>query len=233
MDTVTGGGRRAELRQKLDTALGAMHRAASASALKDDPLAEQLQALAASIGALSAIYEASADTQVEIADTLRTQADAVAGEAIVRVHAAGVGIIDQLAPRLAAVVETVTRAQAQTARLRVLLGSAAVLVLRASLIAGVAYSAGFIAGRSRGEIAAHAIAAAMAAGPGAATAWASLMADNDPVQALAVCRRSIMRDAHGADTVPCRSGSIRLPRPLNAKVSVMNSPNGCPAGRAL
>lgn len=174
-----------------------MHRAASAAVLKGDPLSDQLHALAESIGALGEIYEASADSQLEIAETLRTQADVVAEEAIERVHASGVGIIDQLAPRLAVVVENTNRARVQTARLRVILGGAAGLLMGLALIAGVSYAAGFAAGRSYGEASAHTIAAAMAAGPGAAMAWSALMADNDPVQALAACKKSVSTDAEG------------------------------------
>ena len=188
--------RRADVRWKLDAAIGATHRAASAAVLKGDPLSEQLHALAESIGALGAIYEASADTQLEIAETLRTQADTVANDAIERVHASGVGIIDQLAPRLAMLAEQTFRAHEKTARLRVMLGGAAGLVVGLALVAGVSYAAGFAAGRSHGEISAHTISAAMAAGPGAASAWAALMADNDPVQALAVCEKSVATDAH-------------------------------------
>jgi hypothetical protein len=47
------------------------------------------------------------------------------------------------------------------------------------------------------EMSAHTISAAMAAGPGAASAWASLMADNDPVQALTACRKSVSTDVQG------------------------------------
>lgn len=197
MDTVTGTSRRAELRANLDAARGVMHRAASASVLKGDPLSDQLHALAESIRALGEIYEASADTQLEIAETLRTQADVVANDAIERVHASGVGIIDQLAPRLTAVVENITRARVKSARLRVILGGMAGLLIGLALIAGVSYAAGFASGRSQGEISAHTIAAAMAAGPGAATAWSSLMANNDPVQALAACKKSVFTDANG------------------------------------
>jgi hypothetical protein len=37
----------------------------------------------------------------------------------------------------------------------------------------------------------------MAAGPEAAATWSGLMADNDPVRALAVCKKSGSADAHG------------------------------------
>jgi hypothetical protein len=197
VDTVTAGDRRAEVREKLDVALGAMHRAASASVLKGDPLSRQLNALAESIGALGEIYEASADNQLEIAEQLRTQADAVANDAIERVHASGVTIIDQLAPRLAAVVERTSRTEALNARLRVIFGGTAGLVFGLSLVAGVSYAAGFASGRVQGEMTAHTISAAMAAGPAAAAAWGLLMADNDPVQAIAACRKSVSTDTNG------------------------------------
>ena len=197
MDTVSVAARRDGLREKLDAALGGMHRAASAAVLKGDPLAEHLQALATSIDALAEIYETSADTQLDIADTLRTQADVVATEAVGKVHASGVAIIDQLAPRLASVVEKATRERLKALRLRTMLGGAAGLGAAAALIAGVAYSAGFASGRTQGEVSARTIAAAMAAGPAAARDWASLMADNDSVQALAACRKATETDSRG------------------------------------
>jgi len=174
-----------------------MHRAASASVLKGDPLAQQLNALAASIGALGEIYEASAETEIRIAEQLRTQADAVASDAIERVHASGVTILDQLAPRLAAVAERTSRTQALNARLRVILGGTAGLVIGLALVAGVSYAAGFASGRAQGEMTAHTISAAMAAGPAAAAAWGLLMSDNDPVQAIAACRKSVSTDGNG------------------------------------
>ena len=185
------------MRERLDAALGAMHRAASASVLKGDPLAQQLNALAASIGALGEIYEASAETEIRIAEQLRTQADAVASDAIERVHASGVTILDQLAPRLAAVAERTSRTQALNARLRVILGGTAGLVIGLALVAGVSYAAGFASGRAQGEMTAHTISAAMAAGPAAAAAWGLLMSDNDPVQAIAACRKSVSTDGNG------------------------------------
>jgi hypothetical protein len=59
------------------------------------------------------------------------------------------------------------------------------------------YTAGLSTGRSEGENAARAIQAAMAAGLNAATAWALLMVDNDPIPAMAACRKAIQTDADG------------------------------------
>ncbi len=46
-----------------------------------------------------------------------------------------------------------------------------------------------------GEMTVHATSVAMAAAPPAATAWGSLMPDNDPVQALAACGKSVSTSA--------------------------------------
>jgi hypothetical protein len=181
----------------LDETRAAMRRAATAATVKGDPLAQVLEALSDTLGTLGEIYNASAETQLEIATNLRTQAGAVADEAIERVHASGLGIIEQLAPRLAVVVEQTARTNRKTRLVRAILGGTGGLVIGLALIAGVSYTAGFASGRNRGEITAHTISAAMAAGPDAATAWAGLMANNDPVQALAACKRNVSVDAHG------------------------------------
>jgi hypothetical protein len=59
------------------------------------------------------------------------------------------------------------------------------------------YAAGLNAGRFQGETAAHAIAAAIQAGPAEALTWARLMQDNDAIPAMAVCHQSIQQDASG------------------------------------
>ncbi len=86
MDTVIPGARREATRAKLAEAQAAMLHAASAAAVKGDPLAGQLQALSLCIGGLTEIYEASEETRLEIAHTFRTQTDTVANDAIEKVH---------------------------------------------------------------------------------------------------------------------------------------------------
>lgn len=191
MDTVATATRRAVLRAKLDAAYAAMHRAASASVLKGDPLADQLHALADSIEALGEICEASADTQIEIAETLRTQADVVAADAINRVHASGVAILQQLAPRLADLAQSTANERVKIIRLQTILGGSAAVMVGAAVISAFSYGAGYASGRTQGEVAANTISAAMAAGPRAAAAWSMLMANNDPVQALVACKKSV------------------------------------------
>lgn len=189
--------RRAALQAQLDEAQEALHRAASAAALKHDPLADQMHALAGMLGALGEVYQATEDAQLEIAAQLRRGADAVAEEAIERVHSSGVSMIDQLAPRLAVVVEQTLRADRQRRRLRTVLGGIAGILVGAALIAGVSFAQGYGSGRAQGDVEGHTIAAAMAAGPEAAATWSMLMASNDPVRALAACKQSVSTDAHG------------------------------------
>lgn len=145
-----------------------MRRAAFSSHLKGNPLSDQMHALAGSIAALNVIFEASADTQVQIASTLHAQADVVAHDAIEPVHAGSEGIIAQLTHRLVPVVDQTVRAQPQTAPMRVFIGGGAALATGLALVASVSYAVRSAAGRTEGEISGHTVATAMAAGPGAA-----------------------------------------------------------------
>ena len=197
MDTLSHPDRRADLRRKLDATLEAMRHAASAAVLKGDPLAEQLTALTLSIEALGDMCDANAGTQLEIEERLRAQAGAIADKAIERVHATGMGILDQLTPRLVTLVERTSRQRLATWRMRSIVVTAAVALLALSVSGGYVYAVGYTAGRTNGELVGHTITTAMAAGPAAAADWARLMALNDPQQALASCKSAIQRDEHG------------------------------------
>ena len=71
------------------------------------------------------------------------------------------------------------------------IGSAAAgLRLRRRGFGWLSFAAGESSGVTKGEVEAQAINAAMNAGSGAASAWSLLMANNDPVQALAECEKS-------------------------------------------
>jgi hypothetical protein len=77
-------------------------------------------------------------------------------------------------PHVAVAIERATQFQLKPVRLRALLGGGAAVLIGAAFVAWFSYSAGFASGRPQGEVAAHIIAAATAAGPSAATDWASL-----------------------------------------------------------
>jgi hypothetical protein len=191
MDTVSRGARRQALHEKIENAQATLRRAAAAAVIQNDPLSEQLRAVAVSIGALADIYDASEDTHLEIADTLKNQTERVAKDSIEKVHASGVSIIDQLTPVLIEEVRRATRANVRTFRLRTVMFGTAGMMAAVAVVGWLSFAAGESAGVTQGEVAAQTINAAMAAGPGAASAWALLMANNDPARALAACEKSV------------------------------------------
>lgn len=106
-------------------------------------------------------------------------------------------IVEQLVPRHTALVTDAVRQHWKIVKYRTLALSCIAVLLVALLPSAFTYTAGLSTGRSEGENAAHALQAAMAAGPNAATTWALLMMDNDPIPAMAACRKAIQMDADG------------------------------------
>jgi hypothetical protein len=197
LDTVAPGVRREAARAKLAEAQAAMLQAASAAVVKGDPLAGQLQALALCVGGLTQIYEASEDTRLEIAHTFRTQTDIVASDAIAKVHASGMSIVEQLAPKLSAITEETLRRNIWMMKLRTILWGGGGLIALMAVGGCFTYGTGYNAGRTQGESNGRVISEAMNAGPGAASAWSTIMAMNDPVRALAACKEAISTDDEG------------------------------------
>jgi hypothetical protein len=64
--TPSRGARREALHEKIGNAQATLRHAASAAVIQNDPLSEQLRAVAISIGALAGIFDASEDTHFEI-----------------------------------------------------------------------------------------------------------------------------------------------------------------------
>ncbi len=172
------------LRAKVAETREAFERAASASFLHDDPAKDQLLAMGLAMDAMLQICEINDANQKNVTSSLEANIKEIAGKATEQ-------LVEQVGPDVAGAIESATQFQLKTVRIRSILGGAASVLIGAALIAGFAYSAGFEAGRTNGEVAANTIAAAMASGPGAAAAWSALMADNDPVQALTACKKLI------------------------------------------
>jgi hypothetical protein len=201
LDTLTAAARREVLRDKLDAAVQAITMVATSASLKGDPLTDLLKALGVAIEGLAEIYEASAETQQEIAGALTAQAGTTARaatqETLTNIRAAVPGIMDQLAPQIAGRIEAAVNRQAWTMRLRTVFFGGTTLIAGFLVLGMVSYGAGYASGRTNGELLGHTISAAMAAGPEAAAKWASLMAWNDPTKGLASCKRSIQADTNG------------------------------------
>jgi hypothetical protein len=156
-----------------------------------------LQALAVCVGALSDLYQASEATQINIANTLKTQTGAIANEAIDRVHASGMEIVNKLAPQLVSAADRTMRQKINTLRIRSIVFLSLALALAILLPSLFTYAAGLNNGRFQGEVASHLISDAMKAGPTEAIAWGQLMQDNNGASAMALCRKNLQQDAGG------------------------------------
>lgn len=178
------------LRAKVEEAKEAFDRAASAAFLHDDPAKDQLVAMGLAVEVMFDICETSDRGQRTSAATLAAQLSDIAGDASQK-------LVERAGPQVANVIERSTKFQLQTVRRRTLFSGIAGILIGAALVAGVSYIAGFTSGQAHGEVVGNTISAAMAAGPEAASAWSTLMANNDPVRALAVCKQSVSMDAHG------------------------------------
>ena len=200
MDSVTAPPRHEVLRQKIALAQQNLRQAAAAAVLKNDPLADYLKAVAFSFDTQVDIYEAFETAHREITHVLNDASaivqKTVSNEALPQLHASCAAIIDQLGPQLVATVEKTMQHRQKTLRLRTILGGTAAL-LGVVVVAGcLTFGSGYAAGRSQGEIIGNTTNAAMRFGPNAAADWALLMAYNDPVSALAACKKSTAADAN-------------------------------------
>jgi hypothetical protein len=178
------------LKAKVTETREAFERAASASFLHDDPAKDQLLAMGLAMDAMLHICEINDANQKNVAVSLEDKVKEITGKATQQ-------LVEQAGPDVANAIESATRFQLKTVRIRSILGGAAGVLIGAALIVGFSYAAGFEAGRNNGEVAANTIAAAMASGPDAAADWSVLMAANDPVQALAACKKSITISSDG------------------------------------
>ena len=140
---------------------------------------------------------ASEATQIDIANTLKTQSSAIADEAIDRVHASGMDIVNKLGPQLASAADRIMRQKVTTLRIRSIVFLSLALALAILLPSLFTYAAGLNAGRFQGEVATHLISTAMKTGPAEAVAWGQLMQDNDGASALTACHKNIQQDADG------------------------------------
>jgi len=203
MDAVTAGTDAdrsapfAESLARFERSVDSLKASAHLAQLTDDPAAGALTVLVGVMESLAAQFAVRDAERQELARSLQLQADRIADDALARVQASGVAIIDQLAPDLSRLVQRSVQQRLRTIKLRTLLAAAGAGVGLAVVIFALSYGAGYAAGRQNGLLSAKTIAAALTAEPQAAAAWSRMMATNDPVQALAECRKHIARNAQG------------------------------------
>jgi hypothetical protein len=197
MDTLAPGTRREFLRRKVGAARAALREAADTAAIKNDPLCQHLNALALSVGAHYDIYCATEETQSALARSMRTQTDTVTKGVLDLVQSSLSSLTTEAGPQLLKAALPSMQTTLRFLKYRTIywmLSTMAALIV----ISGIfSYAIGLNHGRFEGETAAQTIRATMTAGPDAASDWALLMANNNPIPALAACRKNITTDAEG------------------------------------
>jgi hypothetical protein len=202
MDTVTPASRQEVLRKRVEEATAALREAADASIIKNDPLCQHLHALALSVGAHYDIYCATEETQSALARNIKAQTDTVTKGVLDLVRTSLSSMTTEVGPQLLKAALPTTQLTLRFMKYRTiywaLLTMAALIVVSGMF----SYAVGLNHGRYEGETAAQTISAAMAAGPTAAMDWATLMTNNDPVPALAECKKNITTDEYGRRSCP-------------------------------
>lgn len=197
MDTVIADTHREALRQKVERAQNLLQRAASAASVHGDPVAVQLQAILYSLGTMTDIQDAIFTAQAEFQKSLKNHSEHVANVAPEIARASAKSISEELGPQLLKTALPTMQLALRFIKQRTIywaLGAMIAVVVTSNMFT---YAAGLNNGRTQGEAAARTIQQAMVAGPEAAMDWAMLMANNDPVSDLAVCRKAISTDEYG------------------------------------
>lgn len=179
----------------LDKALKGLEWSAEFSRFSGDPAAESLTALCQVLAGMGALMRARQAERREIAAAVEVQARLVVDRASAELETRSAAVVERLAPTLVRATERQVTTRLWTVRAKTLLLTAAVVSVMGLAVFAVSYSAGYTSGRNDGLEEARVIASAMTAGPGAASAWARLMAANDPVAALKNCKTE--RDGTG------------------------------------
>lgn len=195
-EPTTDGGYREAL-AGFDRAVNGLKDSAELARLTDDPAAPGLQALVKVMESMAAQFRLRDRDRQAVAGALEQRVAKIRDEAMAQVEASGAQVVEKLAPDLSRLVERSIRQRLWTVRINTVLVSAgtALLLILGSFAAG--YGIAYKAGRNDGLVDGKTIAAAMAAGPDAASAWSVLMATNDPVRAMKACRAGGVRDDRG------------------------------------
>lgn len=180
-----------------EESVSALRDSAHLARLTDDPAAPSLDALVRVMTTVERQFQAREGERRQVAAALESRAKRIAEDATKRVEASGSALVAGLAPELAKLVERMVRQRLWTIRARTVLISAGAGIALILSAADAAYFVAYKSGRAEGLHEAQVIHAAMTAGPNAAAAWSDIMAFNDPVAALRLCRDASGKDASG------------------------------------
>jgi hypothetical protein len=179
----------------LDKALKGLEWSAEFSRFSGDPAAESLTALWQVLAGMGALMRARQAERREIAAAVEAQARLVVDRASAELETRSAAVVERLAPTLVRATERQVATRLWTIRLKTLLLTGAVALVLGLAVFAVSYGTGYANGRTQGQMDGRTISSAMVAGSGAASAWARLMANNDPLVALKNCKTE--QDAKG------------------------------------
>ncbi len=187
----------AELGRDIENMQADIERTVQLAGLRNDPTLPLLKVLATSYNLQWRLHDQAILHQRDASGQLDRQVAESIRQGETALQANKLSIVEQLAPMIAKEVSRITKNRLWTVKLRTGLIGTAVLASLMILGGCLTYGTGYTAGRAQGESNGKVISEAMMAGPGAATAWSTIMALNDPVRALAACKQSITSDDEG------------------------------------
>ena len=187
----------AELGRDIENMQADIERTVQLAGLRNDPTLPLLKVLATSYNLQWRLHDQAILHQRDASGQLDRQVAESIRKGETALQANKLSIVEQLAPMIAKEVSRITKSRLWTVKLRTGLIGTAVLASLMILGGCLTYGTGYTAGRAQGESNGKVISEAMMAGPGAATAWSTIMALNDPVRALAACKQSITSDDEG------------------------------------
>lgn len=175
-----------------------LDRIVQVAGLKNDPVLPLLTLLTSSLRLHWRLHDHSVRYFYDASDRLdRQYHETIQKTALVlkrgeqALEARQIGIVEQLAPKIAAGVNEAVRQRVKIVKIKTLAGWGIAVLAVALLPTAFAYTAGLSTGRSEGEAAGQTIQDAMKGGPDAALQWALLMADNNPLPEMKACRTAI------------------------------------------
>lgn len=185
------------LRVQVSEASALLERAAMVPNLNDDPVKEQLRAMAASVMAMMKVCEVGADIQEGISTSLEEKAGNIADKALEHVKSSTNDIVASAVPRVLEIIKDASKQRYLIAKLRVLGIGGGLSLVSMVLLGGIAYSIGFLHGYMKGELTDGIVKQMMLGPPANADAWGMLIKHNNAARTLAECKQDIKKSANG------------------------------------
>lgn len=193
-----------ELGHEITKLLAKLGRTVQVAGLANDPIFPLLDLILSSLKlqwrlhnqAVRYFHDASDRLDRQYQETIR-KADLAVQQAGAALQAKQAGIVEQLAPALAAAVDMAVREHVKIVRFKTVAGWSATVLGLGLLACLFTYPTGFSAGLDRGVQSKDTILSAVQGSSESAADWATLIQNNDAVLALKACRRNLLTSDDG------------------------------------